>query len=98
MYKSPIDGWGFLFVCAQLASWLRIYRPSLRVSGEHLDIASLPLAQRAAHSRQHDANCASANSRTNSYSCAAAYAFNFTNIAANPFERVGDRCFANPIV
>jgi hypothetical protein len=47
MYKSPIDGWGFLFVCAQLASWLRIYRPSLRVSGEHFDVASLPLAQQA---------------------------------------------------
>ena len=36
--------------------------------------------------------------KNDSYSCAAAYAFNFTNIAANPFDRVGDKCFANPIV
>jgi hypothetical protein len=47
MYKSPVDGWGFLFVCAQLVIWLRIYRTSLQVAREHFDIASLPLAQRA---------------------------------------------------
>jgi hypothetical protein len=40
----------------------------------------------------------SAQTKNHHYSCAAAYAFNFTNIAANPFDRVGERCFASPIV